>query len=102
MAQKSKNSKFELEKKLDHQVEFHGESNVDSLDALKRCLDSKMAHRGIIKAIKIWPRRKVRSPIYGKISREIEGDSLEALKLCWKIMSSLAHSAWGALRIVTS
>ena len=41
-------------------VKFHGESNGDSLDALKRCFDPEMAHKGLIGAkiekFKIWPR----------------------------------------------
>ena len=37
----------------DHQflVKFHGESNGDSLDALKRCFDPKIAHEGLIDAM---------------------------------------------------
>ena len=44
--------KFELGEKLDHhfRVKFHGESNGDSLDALKRCLDPEMGHKGLIGA----------------------------------------------------
>ena len=47
MGQKSKNLKYELEEKLDHhfKVKFHGESNGDSLDAPKRCLDPEMAYK---------------------------------------------------------
>ena len=39
---------FELGEKLDHHfnVKFYGESNGDSLDALKRCLDTEMDHEG--------------------------------------------------------
>ena len=46
------NLKRELGEKLDHQIreKFYGESNGDSLDALKRCLDPKMAYRGLIGA----------------------------------------------------
>ena len=29
-------------------VKFHGESNGDSLDALKRCCDPETAHKGLI------------------------------------------------------
>ena len=29
-------------------VKFHGKSNGVSLDALKRCLDPEMAHKGLI------------------------------------------------------
>ena len=43
---------FEVGEKLDYyfQVKFHCESNGDSLDALKQCLDSEMGHKGLIKA----------------------------------------------------
>ena len=36
----------------DHQfeVKFHGESNGDSLDAIKRFFDPEMAHEGLIGA----------------------------------------------------
>ena len=46
------NSKFELGEKLNHQikVKLHGKSNGDSLDAVRRCLDPKIAHRGLIGA----------------------------------------------------
>ena len=51
-AKNRKNLKFELGEKLDYhlQVKFHGKLNGDSLDTLKRCLDSEMAHRGLIGA----------------------------------------------------
>ena len=44
--------KFELGEKLYHhfQVKFHGESNGGSLDALKQCIEPKMAHKGLIGA----------------------------------------------------
>ena len=58
----------------DHKFEakFHGESNGDSFDALKRCFDSKM---DLMKALlgskiekfRIWAERKVRPPIRGKM-----------------------------------
>ena len=46
------NFKFELGEKIDHhyKIKFHGESIGNSLDALKRCLDRKMAHKGLIGA----------------------------------------------------
>ena len=49
-SQKSKNLKFELGEKLDHYswVKFHCESNGDSFDPLKRCLDPEMANNGLI------------------------------------------------------
>ena len=38
--------KFELGEKLDHHLrgQFHGESNGDSLDALKQCLDPEIGN----------------------------------------------------------
>ena len=50
LGQKSKNLKFELGEKLDNRfrVKFHGESSGDSLNALIRCLDSEMGHKGLI------------------------------------------------------
>ena len=52
LGQKSKNLKFELEEMWDYQfvVKFHVESDGDSLDALKRRFDPKMAHKGLIGA----------------------------------------------------
>ena len=49
-AKKSKDLKFELGEKLDHYswVKFRGESNGDSLDPLKRCLDPEMANNGLM------------------------------------------------------
>ena len=46
-AKNRKNSKFELGEKLDHYswVKFHCESNGDSFDTLKRCLDPEMGHK---------------------------------------------------------
>ena len=76
---KFKNLKFELGEKLGHHtvVKFYGKSNGDSLDALKRCSDPEIGHKGLIgakisKKFKILARRKVRPPLYGKISRRIE------------------------------
>ena len=42
--------KFELGEKLDRhfKAKFHGESNGDSLDALKRCLDPELGHQSLI------------------------------------------------------
>ena len=73
MGQKSKNLKFEPEEMWDYQfvVKFHGESNGDSLDALKRCFDPEMALKGLIGAkiqkFTIWTGRKVRPSYCGKI-----------------------------------
>ena len=49
-SQKFKNLKFELGEKLDHlyEVKFHGESNGDSLEALKRYIDPKIGHRSLV------------------------------------------------------
>ena len=48
-AKNHKNLKFELGEKLDHYswVKFRVESNGDSLDPLKRCLDPEMANNGL-------------------------------------------------------
>ena len=45
-----KNLKFELGEQLDHRysVKFHGSSNGDSLEALKRCSDPEMGHRSLV------------------------------------------------------
>ena len=49
-AKNQKNLKFELGEKLDHYswVKFRVESNGDSLDPLKRCLDPEMANNGLM------------------------------------------------------
>ena len=72
---KFENLQFELGEKLGHHtvVKFYGKSNGDSLDALKRCSDPEIGHKGLIgvkisKKFKILARRKVS----GKISRRIE------------------------------
>ena len=58
------------------EAKFHGESNGDSLDALKWCFDPKMAHKGLIGAkiekFTIWTGRKVKPTYCGKILRQIE------------------------------
>ena len=74
-AKKSKNLKFEQEEMCYYQfvVKFNGKSNGDSLDALKRCSDPEIGHKGLIgaeisKKSKILARRKVRPPLCSKIS----------------------------------
>ena len=49
---KFKNLQFELGEKLGHhnEVKFNGKSNGDSLDALKRCSDPEIGHKGLIGA----------------------------------------------------
>ena len=50
MGPKIENLELELEEKLDHdfKLTFHGKSNYDSLNALKRCLGTEMAHKGLV------------------------------------------------------
>ena len=52
MEPKIEKLKFELGEKEDHhfQETFHGKSNSDSLDALKRFLDPEIGHKGLIGA----------------------------------------------------
>ena len=86
MGQKLKNLKFDPREKLDHhfKVKFHSESNSDSLNALKRCLDPEMDHEGPIwdQNRKILAKKKLNHRIRVKFHRKSNGDSLEALKLC--------------------
>ena len=48
--------KFELGEKLDRhfKVKFHRESNGDSLDDLKRFLDTEMGHKGLPSGARIY------------------------------------------------
>ena len=78
-------TKLDFEIAVDHQfvVKFHGKSNGDSLDALKRCFDPEMAHKGLIGA-------KIKNLQYElgelghhtvvKFNGKSNGDSRDALK----------------------
>ena len=45
-----KNLNFDLGEKLYHSctVKFHGKSNGDSLESVRRCLDPEMGHRSLV------------------------------------------------------
>ena len=86
-SQKSKNLKFELGEKLDHrfQVRFYGKSNGDSLDALKRCSDPELCHKGQMWGqkspnLKLKLRKKLSQHFGVKSYGKSIGDSLEAVK----------------------
>ena len=80
-----------LGENLDHQfeVKFHGDLNGDndSLGALKRCLNSKMAHKGLIgarnrKNLELEQEEKLNHQCKVKFHSQSNGDGLDALKRC--------------------
>ena len=86
---------FSLREKLDYhfKVKFHGESNGDSLEALKRCLDPEMGDRSLV-----YGQKSISSKfphLHGNISEKFH----LVISNIFKNMSFLAHSARGALQI---
>ena len=80
---------FESGKKSDHhfKAKFNGKSNGDGLDALKRCLNPKMYHRGLIgvkksKNLKFELGEELNHHSKVKFYGKSNGDSLESLKRC--------------------
>ena len=86
---KFKNLQFELGEKLGHhfEVKFRGESNGDSPNVQKRCLDPEMGHKGLVgaknhKTLKFELGEKVDHYSWVKFRFESNGDSLDTLKCC--------------------
>ena len=68
-------------------VKFHGESNGNSLDILKRCSDLEMGHEGVIgakisKKLEYELGEELDHRYTAKFHFESNGDGLEALKRC--------------------
>ena len=80
-------------------VKFHGKLNSSSLDALTRCLDPEMGHKGLIgakKNLKFELGEKLDHRFTVQFCDESNGDITESLKRCWDPELGHKGQIWGA------